>query len=99
VHLETKGKKEVKDCYGHKLITSYNDLPAVYRTLSHEQLELLKKADDIYSRTGVNGKGFEYFNLEHMDHLMMDSNFPDLQALDALAEAIMTGPPFVPPGA
>jgi hypothetical protein len=96
VHLENKGKKEVKK-YGHYLIESYEALPDAYRTLSSEQLELLKKADEIYSRTGVNAKGFEYFNKG--DALIAFSNFPNLQALDALAEAIMTAPPFVRPGA
>jgi hypothetical protein len=95
VHLENKGKNEVKE-YGHNLIKSYEALLAAYRTLSIEQLELLKKADEIYSRKGVNAKGFEYPNTG--DALIAFSNFPNLQALDALAEAIMTAPPFVQPG-
>ena len=87
MHLENKEK-------GQRIQPQSDQaLPAAYRTLSSEQLELLKKADEIYSRTGVNAKGFEYFNTG--DALIAFSNFPNLQALDALAEAIMTAPPFV----
>jgi hypothetical protein len=71
VHLEKKRQKEVKDLYGHKLIKSYEALPAADRTLSRDQLKLLKKADDIYK-----GKGFEYVNVGHAG--LGFSNFPDL---------------------
>lgn len=83
---------DVKKLFNHKLIKSYEALPAAHRTLSREQLKLLKKADEIYK-----GKGFEYVNVDHAG--LGFSNFPDLSDLDELAKAIMTAPHFVQPGA
>jgi hypothetical protein len=80
---------DVKKLFNHKLIKSYEALPAADRTLSREQLKLLKKADVAKGSsmsTLINaGLGF--------------SNFPDLKDLDELAKAIMTAPHFVQPGA
>ena len=50
---------DVKKLFNHKLIKSYEALPATDRTLSREQLKLLKKADEIYK-----GKGFEYVDID-----------------------------------
>jgi hypothetical protein len=98
VHLEQKRQKEVKDLYGHSLIRSYNALPATYKKLSPEQLSLLEQANKIYSGgEGFDGKGFEYFDIR-----VAAAGFfkiPNLQALDELAKAVMTAPPFVQPGA
>ena len=82
LHLEGRRQKEVKEAYWHDLIKSYNDLPAAERMLSPEQYSLLEKANKIYV-----GKGFEYIDVGHA--MRGFSDFPDLNALDALAKAII----------
>ncbi|MBC7945588.1 MAG: hypothetical protein H7X91_10090 [Burkholderiales bacterium] len=82
VHLEVQRQAQVKKSFGHNLVKSYSALPAAYQTLSPEQFSLLDRANKIYS-----SKGFEYMNVG--DALRGFSNFPDLQALDALTEALL----------
>ena len=82
-HLETKRQHEVKDDFGHHLVTSYKALPDHRQVLGTTELELLKQADGIYSR-----KGFEYFNPEHA--LRGYSQYPNLASLDAVARKLLT---------
>jgi hypothetical protein len=87
IHLESDERlrqSDVKKLYGHNLIKSYKALPDAHRVLSPEQLSLLDQANEIYK---TERKGFEYINVG--DALRGFSNFPDLQALDALAKAIV----------
>ena len=98
VHLEQstpappghRTQDDIKNLYWHDLVSSYRDLPAAYRTLSPNQYDVLKKANEVYSK-----KGFEYVNVH--DAVRAFSDFPKLEDLDELATAIMTAPPFVLP--
>jgi hypothetical protein len=64
------------------IIKLYNDLLATERMLTPEQFSLLEKANKIYV-----DKGFEYINVGHAARGFSD--FPDLNALDALAAEIL----------
>jgi hypothetical protein len=82
VHLEQQRQLQVKKSFGHNLMTSYRALPADLQTLSPEQVDLLDKANKIYSK-----KGFEYINVG--DAMQGFSTFPDLSALDTLAAQLI----------
>jgi len=81
-HLQNKNRKKVKDKFGHNLVKAYNDLDGEHKVLDGKELEVLKKADKIYS-----SKGFEYFDPEHA--LKGYSNFPNLVSLDAVAKKLI----------
>jgi len=81
-HLETVGQKEVKDKYWHDLERSYTNLPQGQQTLTSDELDVLKTASAVYK-----GKGFEYFGLD--DVMTGYQRFPDLAALDAIAQKLV----------
>lgn len=81
-HLETKRQREVKTEFGHHLLKSYSALPMNCQTLTASELELLSRADGIYS-----SKGFEYFNPEHA--LGGYSQYPDLDSLNRVARKLL----------
>ncbi len=86
IHLEQVGQAVVKNLYGHNLKTSYAALPGGYKknlSLSAKQVLVLEQASDIYD---CPVKGFEYFNVGHATRGYSD--FPDLDALDELANTI-----------
>ena len=89
VHLEQSKQKEVKDMFGHNLMKSYKALPPALQILSSTELELLNKANSVYST-----KGFEY--LKVLDALKGFSTFPELAVLDALAIKLLAIPPPTP---
>lgn len=80
LHLETLRQKDVKVKLGHKLGKSYAALPACFHVLSGEEIDLLKKLDEIYLPPK---KGFEY--MDPFDAATDFSNFPDLVNVAALA--------------
>ena len=81
-HLESKRQPEVKKDFMHHLAKSYAALPAHRQTLTAEELDLLQRADTIYS-----SKGFEYFNPEHA--LRGYSQYPDLLSLNDLTRRLL----------
>jgi len=81
-HLESRRQKEVRNDYGHDLVTAYAGLPQRSRTLGEGDVALLRQANDIYST-----KGFEYINPG--DAATAFSGFPDLGALVKLAKKIV----------
>lgn len=81
-HLENAKQRDVKDKYWHDLELTYRDLPADQKTLTPDELTVLQAANTVYK-----GKGFEYFGLE--DVLTGYKRFPDLGALDALAQKLV----------
>ena len=85
-HLEQHIQKEVKDMFGHNLVTSYKALPLAMQILSGTEFALLEKANTIYS-----AKGFEYINVG--DAVRGFSTFPDLVSLDALAKKLLAMAP------
>ena len=81
-HLETKRQPEVKKDFGHYLVKSYTALPAHCQNLTAGELDLLKRADGIYST-----KGFEYFNPSHA--IAGYSQYPNLGSLHGLARKLL----------
>jgi hypothetical protein len=81
-HLQNKNRKEVKDKFRHNLVKAYKALDDKHKALDGKELEVLKKADKIYS-----SKGFEYFDPEHA--LKGYSNFPNLVSLDAVTKKLI----------
>jgi hypothetical protein len=56
IHLEQSNEQEVKRRFKHDLVKSYKALPQAFQPLSSTELDLLGKANDVYSK-----KEFEYF--------------------------------------
>lgn len=81
IHLETKKQAEIKLKYSHNLLAAYSDLPKDKQILSQEEVELLKQANQIYSK-----KDFEYFNV--VDAATGFERYPDLGALAHLAQKL-----------
>ena len=81
IHLETKKQAAIKLKYSHNLLASYSDLPMDKQILSKEELELLKQANQIYSK-----KDFEYFNV--VDAATGFQRYPNLDALAQLAQKL-----------
>ena len=81
IHLEAKHQADVKKEYWHNLVKLYEGLQDKQPTLSHEELDLLKQANQIYSN-----KDFEYFNV--YDAGMAFGRYPELDALGRLARKI-----------
>lgn len=81
-HLETKRQPEVKKDFGHHLEKSYAALPAHRQTLDGGELDVLKRANDVYS-----SKGFEYFNPEHA--VRGYSQYPDLESLNNITRKLL----------
>jgi hypothetical protein len=82
MHLETKGKADVKAKYWHNLEKAYSDLPVGKQTLSKEELKLLKQVNQIYRK-----KDFEYFNVHNA--VTGYERFPDLGTLAHLTKKII----------
>ena len=59
-------------------------LPDDHKMLTNQEFELLKQANEFYK---ASVKAFEYFRVH--DAVRGFSNFPSLDALDALAKAII----------
>ncbi len=76
-HLKAKRQSQVKAQYWHNIIRAYEDLNHADKILSENELDVLKRANEIYS-----SKGFEYFM--PIDALTGYSRYPDLHALDAI---------------
>jgi hypothetical protein len=80
-HLESKPQKKVKGLYDHYILKAYTDLNADQKTLTPDEVALLKTASAIYA-----AKRFEYFNV--IDAVSAYKKFPDLDSLAALARKI-----------
>ena len=61
---------------------AYKHLDREHKILSDNELEVLKRANEIYS-----AKGFEYFM--PMDALTGYSRYPDLQSLDEIVRKLI----------
>lgn len=82
MHLETKGRDEVKKLYMHNLSKLYGGLELSQQTLSPEEVNLLDAANDVYT-----DKGFEY--LQVWDAGTRYKRFPDIDKLATLARKIV----------
>ena len=81
-HLAAKKQSQVKTEYGHNIMRAYEHLDREHKILSDNELEVLKRANEIYS-----AKGFEYFM--PMDALTGYSRYPDLQSLDEIVRKLI----------
>lgn len=81
-HLCTMGQEAVKKQFWHHLEKSYEALNGTEQVLDDGELSVLKSADKIY-----NDKRFEYFL--PIDAAEGYSDFPDLNALDAVARKLI----------
>ncbi len=77
-HLENLRQIEVKNDYGHNLISSYKDLSTDKQMLSAEEVETLRIANTMYM-----DKGFEYMAV--MDAATGFSRAPCIGALESIA--------------
>src|SRR5262249_32909857 len=82
-HLQSKNQLQVKKDFGHDIFKAYDALEQAQKILSADEVDVLRKASSIN-----NDKGFEYFNPEHA--LKGYSNFPDLEALDAISRKLVS---------
>ncbi len=80
-HLKSKKQTEVKREYWHDLVRAYEGLDKIDKTLTDDEVQVLKRASEIYA-----SKGFEYFDPEHA--LTGYSRYPDLLLLDAIARKL-----------
>lgn len=78
IHLETRKQQDVKDEYGHNLISSYKALSPERQTLSPADSDLLAQISRLYER-----KAFEYVQPGDAAHGYSD--FPDIERLARLA--------------
>jgi hypothetical protein len=84
-YLKQQRQKQVKAKFGHDLLKAYNALDPSEKILDSNGTQVLKAATDIYKR-----KRFEYFDPE--DALLGYSRYPDLNALDSVAQKLIGGP-------
>lgn len=82
LHLKRTPQDEVKRKFGHDLLKAYRALSKTEMRLNETELNVLTKANEIYS-----GKGFEYFVPE--DALNRYSRYPSLLDLDSIAKKLL----------
>jgi len=81
-HLQEGSQEIVKNKFGHDLVKAYDALNEEHKTLSENELLVLRQANMIYIK-----KGYEYINLE--DALSGYKRFPNLNELDLLTRKIL----------
>jgi hypothetical protein len=81
MHLEMKSQMDVKKLYSHDLMASYVNLPDEWKSLSQNEVDLLREVNAIYCK-----KEFEYFSV--MDAITGCTRFPEIDAVAQLARKI-----------
>lgn len=82
--LKQQRQKQVKARFSHDLMKAYNALGLSERILDSQETQILRDANNIYKE-----KRFEYFDPE--DALLGYSRYPDLDALDSVAQKFISG--------